>query len=665
MAIRIPIIQSRERAQAQVPDARATASQFGAGIGQELASLGATLSGIGARRQQEFEKQEKFDTLVKEQQFLQGLGEREAEAQQNAPANGTGYTEGYMRQVGPETEKFLATVPPRLQPQFRARMAARTAQTAKRSATFERGQRNTFETAEINNRTASFLPSIQADPDSHDARMVEFQEMLDASGLSPVAKHSAALDFGRRAYEAQRQGLIEAGRHDDARALAEQHTARQQESVGGIGAAKQAIASIESGGNYQALGPVTKNGDRAYGKYQIMGTNVGPWTERWLGTRLTPQEFRKNPEAQERVFEGQFGEYMRRFGPEKAAAAWFAGPGGVNKVGARDMLGTSVAAYMQGFSSAYRKAGGDTDVGAQGAPARRRTAEAIETESLIAANSFKVQQAEDKAATAERKALGDDYQKEIYSRSDPNRAQNEPALTREYVEEARPYLSPSEYKGSLALLATTEETARDDSEAIVDLTVQMDTADPDAFIKDATSYVQQGKLKPSTFRSMVAQNRAARRDDAPLSPYKSGREFVRTTLEPGLFQDRTANAIARAAQARALAEYDDWAQANPESKRDAAMTEAQGIAERYQAVPFGEIRLSLGRSKYFADKATQDVIIEDVDAADAALLQDMDAGRLTSAQAAAEIRRLSDWRKTIEAETRRKEQNRGRTRAKP
>lgn len=89
------------------------------------------------------------------------------------------------------------------------------------------------------------------------------------------------------------------------------------------------IASIESAHEknpYQALGPVVKSGDRAYGKYQVMGTNVGPWTKEILGQPMTPEEFLANPDAQEKVFAGKFGQYLEKTGnPKDAASMWFTG----------------------------------------------------------------------------------------------------------------------------------------------------------------------------------------------------------------------------------------------------------------------------------------------------------------------------------------------------
>jgi hypothetical protein len=122
----------------------------------------------------------------------------------------------------------------------------------------------------------------------------------------------------------------------------------------------KAIAGIESGGRYDALGPVTKTGDRAYGKYQVMGANVGPWTKEILGTELTPQAFAASPDAQDAVFKGKFGQYVQQTGnPQDAASMWFSGRPMVGNT-SKDQLGTSVPTYVQKFAKA---------LGSSGAPA--------------------------------------------------------------------------------------------------------------------------------------------------------------------------------------------------------------------------------------------------------------------------------------------------------
>jgi hypothetical protein len=118
--------------------------------------------------------------------------------------------------------------------------------------------------------------------------------------------------------------------------------------------AKNALSGIESGGRYEALGPVTKTGDRAYGKWQVMGANIPSWTEEATGERMTPQQFLRNKEAQEKVVEHQLTKSYNKYGsPEDAASVWFSGRPRDKAGNAQDILGTTVPAYIRKFSKAY------------------------------------------------------------------------------------------------------------------------------------------------------------------------------------------------------------------------------------------------------------------------------------------------------------------------
>lgn len=120
-------------------------------------------------------------------------------------------------------------------------------------------------------------------------------------------------------------------------------------------AAKAGIAKVESGGNYGALGPETKKGDRAYGKYQVMGANVPAWTKQALGQSLTPEQFLKSPEAQEAVFEDQFRRNVAKYGTvQDAASVWFSGRPMAKAGNARDVLGTTVPDYVNKFMAGYQ-----------------------------------------------------------------------------------------------------------------------------------------------------------------------------------------------------------------------------------------------------------------------------------------------------------------------
>lgn len=135
-------------------------------------------------------------------------------------------------------------------------------------------------------------------------------------------------------------------------------------AVGKIGMYAKAIQAIESSGNYGALGPVTRNGDRAYGAYQVMGNNIGPWSEAALGRRLSASEFLGDKSAQDAIFNHRFGGYVGKFGASGAAQAWFGGPGSVGKGGmGADILGTTGNSYVAKFNTQIAKMG-ETAAGA-------------------------------------------------------------------------------------------------------------------------------------------------------------------------------------------------------------------------------------------------------------------------------------------------------------
>jgi hypothetical protein len=86
------------------------------------------------------------------------------------------------------------------------------------------------------------------------------------------------------------------------------------------------ISSTESGNNYNAIGPRTKSGHRAYGFSQVLDTNIAPWTKQFYGQELTPEQYLNTPVAQDKVTQGKLGELLQKHGtPQDAASVWFSG----------------------------------------------------------------------------------------------------------------------------------------------------------------------------------------------------------------------------------------------------------------------------------------------------------------------------------------------------
>jgi hypothetical protein len=136
---------------------------------------------------------------------------------------------------------------------------------------------------------------------------------------------------------------------------------------------KDAIAGIESrgSGDYSAVGPLTRKGDRAYGRYGVMGVNIGPWSREALGREVSPREFLSDPAVQEAVFEHQFGNLVGKYGnPLDAASAWYTGrPRGTRGSDkATDVIGRLTGEdYVATFAQAIGQGAGTTPQGTQAA----------------------------------------------------------------------------------------------------------------------------------------------------------------------------------------------------------------------------------------------------------------------------------------------------------
>ncbi len=120
----------------------------------------------------------------------------------------------------------------------------------------------------------------------------------------------------------------------------------------------ESIGQFESGGNYKATGPATRSGDRAHGKYQIMGNNIPQWSKQALGRSITVDEFRNSPKLQDAIAQFKMQEYMNKYGNlEDVSSVWFSGQP-LSKAGnKRDVIGTSVPNYVKNITAIYNRLG--------------------------------------------------------------------------------------------------------------------------------------------------------------------------------------------------------------------------------------------------------------------------------------------------------------------
>lgn len=119
-----------------------------------------------------------------------------------------------------------------------------------------------------------------------------------------------------------------------------------------VAAIREAIGKYESGGNYQARGPVVQSGtyagERALGKYQIMPGNLPSWSKAALGRVVSQQEFLNSPQIQDAIAQYKMNEIFQKYGnAADVASVWFSGRPVARAGNASDVLGTTVPQYVR------------------------------------------------------------------------------------------------------------------------------------------------------------------------------------------------------------------------------------------------------------------------------------------------------------------------------
>lgn len=249
--------------------------------------------------------------------------------------------------------------------------------------------------------------------------------------------------------------------------------------------------------------------------------------------------------------------------------------------------------------------------------------------------------AQDRAESQARAALqreGDALMKDVEARIAAGNIPNSDEMRRL---ERHGGISPADMR--VLRRSMTEDAGTDDGNTVIDLTRRSVADNPADFEAAASRAVEAGRLKISTYRALVEKNRADNRSDAPPSPYKSGRELVSTTLDPGAIFQGSAAAIGRSAQAQAIVEFDNWARANPRANAADAVAEAQNVIKRYQIIQFQNLSLAIGVPR-FVEGGRSAISLENLATAESEVIRRLDAGQLSREQADQELRKIEGWR---------------------
>lgn len=87
-------------------------------------------------------------------------------------------------------------------------------------------------------------------------------------------------------------------------------------------------------------------GDRAYGKYQILGSNIPNWSKEALGRSLTIAEFMAEPDKQDLIAQYKIHQLLKRYSERDVVAIWFTGQPLKGNEHKQDALGTKAIDYV-------------------------------------------------------------------------------------------------------------------------------------------------------------------------------------------------------------------------------------------------------------------------------------------------------------------------------
>lgn len=251
----------------------------------------------------------------------------------------------------------------------------------------------------------------------------------------------------------------------------------------------------------------------------------------------------------------------------------------------------------------------------------------------------------ERASDKIRKEKGDEIMKEALSRLDPQ--PGSPKLDRDFIEEARLWVSPAEYKSLLQMSKTgvSEGVSRRSDPDTYRHLQSLLRNDPEQAQKEAFTAHANGMISNSDLSSITQRASSLDRQGGPKTVYERTRQYISGSLDPGpMVQDP----VGRARLASAMDEFDSWAES---SKRTDAEIEARGreIIKQWQFINLRDTTAGFPQPRYGSIPRGGDPGVQIKAIADSwdKTKKAVADGKITKDEAAEEASRLNNWRKTI------------------
>lgn len=412
----------------------------------------------------------------------------------------------------------------------------------------------------------------------------------------------------------------------------------------------QAVAHQESGGRqFDVQGNIITSSAGAQGVMQLM-PETGAELAAAAGEKYDPN----NAEQNKRLGSAYLKQQVEKYGDVRLAlAAYNAGPGRVDaaiKAAGEDATFGQILAKLPQETQKY-------------VPGVLSRMEGVETNGQIAFANLDPLKRSQLMDRAERRA--DAQERERVRRIEKNERdadkhlkaesaevektgyelESNGQLTREWLNANRNSLDTTAYKYFANALEPGRENIKDSSQTINTLTGDMYSGKD--ITQDLLRAHKDGLIKNETFRSMMDKNGSMQRQGGPKSEFDRSRSYIHGALQPGPFDKDFTNSSARMADA--LDMFDRFVS---EKKRTDEEIEAYGksVVQRFKSTLMAENRLSLPRPFNAGSVTNQAIKAEDLDNAEAEILNAVEAGTMTEKEAAREAKVLSEWRTVIENE---------------
>lgn len=188
---------------------------------------GIALVGLGegiSKAAQIFEyDRRKFEEFEAERKWVEHSSQADVtfvQAKANAQPGAAGFTQGVTELYEKQASDFLEKIPAHLRPKYEVKVEGLRGRYREGGTVFELNERQKYYGDKTEELTGTLAGAVKANPDSYDERIAQADEFIETSGMLPRTKAQARSLARNKLIGARIEGLVQAGRYDEAQSIA-------------------------------------------------------------------------------------------------------------------------------------------------------------------------------------------------------------------------------------------------------------------------------------------------------------------------------------------------------------------------------------------------------------------------------------------------------------